>query len=325
MAGLGLHHMTAKEINASLNANVRARFVNVLLTSGAVYQLPRASCSPTTNGLSVSGITSTGLVTIAITSISVAGIARSEMYVARKPAIDRRLSQQMFLDLLAAVESSDDLEFEISRMPAAFAFDPTEPPQTGMIMGGRNVLLYADVPWFELAHREGKSVSFGLSLFGFGGDAGFSWSKSLLDEIKKVAERKKAKTESLAGLCEREIDEVCLVDYLHLWRLDRVPPDKQSDYLKHGEEGRTWRPAFVTRSPNSPDPSNAAPHAVAYLATTGFWIGPEAWQLQPFPCRIFGSQVPQPISTTLGRNACHLRIRAVAMLARDQQIGFSPS
>jgi hypothetical protein len=301
-----------------------AQYLTVLKTDGTTHQVPSESAESAPLGLLVRGKTSTGLISITLAANEIAQITPSEMVVSDEP-IQRRLDQEMFLDLLASVESlGDGTESEVVRIPVAYAYDPTEPPRLGTIMSGKDMLIYADVPWFEMAHREGKSVSFGLSLFGFGGNAGFSWSKSLLDEIAKVSMGRKVKT-TLQDVCRTKADEVSLADNVHLWTIDRLPTEDQAAYLISGEEGRDWRPAFITRSPNNPDKTNIDPHIVGYFATDGFLIGPEAWQMLPYPCRIFGQVVPQIIGTTFGSKECYVRIRAAAILGRDQETGFTPS
>jgi hypothetical protein len=262
------------------------------------------------------------------------------MVVSDQQDLHRRLDQEMFFDLLTLVEPealdyrkeidpneplpSPRTSVTIGAIDVAYDHDPHQPPVVGTIAGGRDILLYADVPWFELAHKAEKSASFGLSLFGFGGDFGTSWSKSLLEEINKVAKRK-PKTDSLDNLCNVRSETVSVVNNLHLFRLDRVPTEDQKNYLMRDVESRDWRPAFLTRSPNSPDPTNVAPHVVAYFAINGFVVSPEAWQMLPYPCRIFGNLVPVSVRTEFGNQLCHLRVRAAAVLARDQEVGFVPS
>lgn len=341
MSIVSLDPLSAEQVNDRLADNQDAQYLTVLMTDGTVHQIPRSECSEATAGMMVHGRTSSEELSISLPASQIAQITHNEMAVSDQPDFQRRLNQEMFFDLLASVEPraldfrkefdpsapilSPRTDVMIGTTPVKYDYDPTEPPRVGTLNGGRDVLLYVDVPWFELAHRAGKSASFGLSLFGFGGSGGVGWSKSLLDEIGKVARNRKARTDSLDGLCRRGSEELSLADNIHLWRLDRLPSEMQRQYLITNQEERDWRPAFVTRSPNDPNAGNTDPHVVAYFATSGFVIGPEAWQTLPFPCRIFGSRLPLSIGTEFGNQLCHIRVRALAVLARDQEVGFTPS
>jgi hypothetical protein len=213
-------------------------------------------------------------------------------------------THSIFADLSSLAEDEGLNVIEIA--PRHF-FKPTGPIRSGQLSTKFDQILYHDTRYFERAHREGKSVELGLTLFGFGGNLGFSSSTSLLQAIQKAM--KKKRTTSIAAACQEST--VQLRAYAHLLS----SPHKASTSQLRCEDDGKWLPALVSSSADEPD--GAAPMCVAYFVTRGFVIAAGDWKFRA-PMRMFGEIVHQELEIPgYGTAGCFLRVRAAALLASD--------